>query len=229
MEGFDLISNLKNLIIFIPALMFAIIIHELGHGFVAYKLGDKTPKIAGRLTFNPIPHIDLLGTIIFPVLLIFFKAPFIFGWAKPIPVNPYNVRKMNYRKAMAIISSAGPMANFISAVFFAIMYHLLAYLSDPMYSTLGVKLANAILKPLVIFLYASISINVILGIFNLLPIPSFDGWRILLSFLPRDLEAKLEPLEPYGFFIVILLLMLKIINNIIIPPYKFLMGLLLGV
>ncbi|WP_456392888.1 site-2 protease family protein [Persephonella sp.] len=229
MESFDFVSSLKNLIIMIPALMFAVIIHELGHGYVAYRLGDKTPKIAGRLTFNPIPHIDLLGTIIFPAILLLFKAPFIFGWAKPVPVNPYNVRGMNYRKAMAIISFAGPGANFASALVFAIMFHILDALSGSLVSLLGANLAKAILQPLGMFLFYGVSINVILGIFNLLPIPSFDGWRVLLSFLPRDLEAKLEPLEPYGFIIVIMLLVLHIIDLFIIPPYRLIMSLLIGV
>jgi Zn-dependent protease len=229
MESFELISNLKNLIILIPALMFAVIIHELGHGYVAYKLGDNTPKVAGRLTFNPIPHIDPIGTILLPALLILFKAPFVFGWAKPVPVNPLNVRKMNYRKAMAIISFAGPGANIVSAIGFTILYHLLGMFSGTLASILGENLARAIIEPLGIFFYFGVSINVILAIFNLLPIPSFDGWRILLSFLPREWERKLEPLEPYGFIIVIVLLITHIIDLFIIPPYRLLMNLLVGI
>jgi Zn-dependent protease len=230
MEGFDLISSLKNIILIIPALMFAVIIHEFGHGFVAYKLGDDTPKLAGRLTFNPIPHIDPLGTIILPLILILFKSPIIFGWAKPVPVNPYKARKIrDYRKAMAIIAFAGPGANLLSAVIFAIMFHILDALAGAIISNFGIGIAQAVIKPLGMFLYYAVSINVILAIFNLLPIPSFDGWRILLSYLPRDLEAKLEPYEQYGFIIVIVLLLTHIIDIFIFPPYKFLMKLLIGV
>jgi len=229
MESFDIINILKNLVLIIPALMFAIIIHEFGHGYVAYKLGDDTPKLAGRLTFNPIPHIDPIGTIILPLVLILLKSPIVFGWAKPVPVNPYKARKIrDYRKAMAIISLAGPGANLLSAVAFAILFHLTNSLSGAIISALGVGIAQAILKPLLIFFIQAVKINIILAIFNLLPIPSFDGWKILLSQLPRDLEAKLEPLEQYGIIILVVLLITHIIDIFLIPPYRFLVSLLLG-
>ncbi len=221
--------NLVGLVIMVPALMFAVIIHEIGHGLVAYKLGDNTPVVSGRLTFNPIPHIDIFGTLLFPAVLILLKAPFIFGWAKPIPITPSNFKRINIRKGTALTSFAGPLFNLISAVMFAIIYHILNYGLDSGVFTnfLGKELTEKIFLPLILFLYYSVGINVILFLFNLLPIPSFDGWRIILSFLPIEYERKLEPLEAYGFFIVIILLMLKIIQIVLIPPYMFILKLLM--
>ena len=221
--------NLVGLVIMVPALMFAVIIHEIGHGLVAYKLGDNTPVISGRLTFNPIPHIDIFGTLLFPAILILLKAPFIFGWAKPIPINPSNFKKIDIRKGTALTSFAGPLFNLISAIVFAVIYHLLNFGLDSGFITnlLGEKLTEKIFLPILLFLYYSVGINVILFLFNLLPIPSFDGWRIVLSFLPFKYERKLEPFEVYGFFIVIILLMLNIIQFILVPPYLFIMGLLM--
>ena len=218
----DILSNLKYAVLMIPALFIAMIVHELGHGYTAYKLGDNTPKVAGRLTINPIPHLDIIGSILFPIILIVLKAPFIFGWAKPIPINPFNFKKLDYRKGMALTSIMGPMANLITALIFAILFHI----SSILYSYLPVNIVETVIYPLRLFFYMTVSINIIIAIFNLLPIPSFDGWRFILSFLPLNMERQLESWENYGIFIVMLLLFLGIIQLVLIPPYLFLMSLL---
>ena len=219
MEG---ISQFQYVVLMIPALLIAMIVHELGHGYTAYKLGDNTPKIAGRLTINPIPHLDIFGSIIFPAILILLKAPFIFGWAKPVPINPFNFKKLDYRKGMALTALMGPLSNIITAVIFAVLFHITINLTNYLPYTIN----KTVLTPLILFFTLTVNINIIIAIFNLLPIPSFDGWRILLSFLPFKLERKLENLEFYGVFIVLILFMVGIIQVLIIPPYILLMSLL---
>ena len=216
------ISNLQYVVLMVPALFIAMIVHELGHGYTAYKLGDNTPKLAGRLTINPIPHLDIFGSIIFPAILILLKAPFIFGWAKPIPINPLNFRKLDYRKGMALTALMGPLSNIITAVIFAILFHISTNIVDYLPS----NIVNTVMTPLILFFYLTVSINLIIAVFNLLPIPSFDGWRVLLSFLPLEWERKLENLDFYGIFIVLILFMVGIIQILIIPPYAILMSLL---
>ncbi len=218
----ETISHLQYVVLMIPALFIAMIVHELGHGYTAYKLGDNTPKVAGRLTLNPIPHLDIFGSILFPAILILAKAPFIFGWAKPVPINPLNFRSIDYRKGMALTALMGPLSNIITAIIFSILFHL----SLTLFQQLPPNIVKTVLLPLTMFFYLTVSINIIIAIFNLLPIPSFDGWRVMLSFLPLHLERKLENWDFYGVFIVLALFMLGIIQKIIIPPYILIMSIL---
>ncbi len=222
--------DLGRIVIMIPALLFAVIIHELAHGVIAYKLGDPTPKLAGRLTFNPIPHIDPIGSLLVPGLLMLFNAPILFGWAKPVPINPFNFKKLGYRKGMAFTASAGPMSNLLSAAVFGIVFQMLGNQSTIMSlaSTFGTEFVKTVIFPLLLFLKFAVSINVVLAIFNILPIPPLDGGRVLMSIVPPHIEQKLEPLEQYGFFIVILLLVIGVLNYIILPPYMFFVSLFLG-
>ncbi len=189
-----------NLLVALPGILWALTIHEFAHGYVAYKIGDPTPKLAGRLTLNPIAHIDLLG----------FIALFLvhFGWAKPVPINPRNFTKVSsWRTGEILVSFAGPLANFLSAFVSAL---LLKYL--PFYA-----ISPSISEPLFLMLKYSLFINVAFGIFNLLPIPPLDGSKILEAILPYKYWIQYKKIEPYGPIILIILIITPVINWILIP------------
>lgn len=172
----------------IVILMFSVILHEVMHGLVALKFGDTTAQRAGRLTLNPLPHIDLIGTILLPLLSILSGGPLL-AWAKPVPVNPLNFS--NIRRGELFVSSAGILANFGLAVICALIFRILTALPMTFPSYLGELLLFAI------------RINLFLGVFNLLPIPPLDGSKILLSQLPYKLAKEYAKLEKYGFLILI--------------------------
>lgn len=173
-------------------LLFSVILHEVMHGYVALKFGDHTAEHAGRLTLNPIPHIDLFGTILLPALLIFTGSPILFGWAKPVPVNPLNFT--NLRKGELFVSGAGILANFGLALLAALIFQILNTLPQQFPAFVGNILTFAVL------------INLVLGLFNLLPIPPLDGSKILISQLPYNLARSYQRIEPYGFLILLILL-----------------------
>ena len=180
---------------------------------MAYLCGDNTAKQQGRLTLNPIPHIDLMGSIIFPVLLTITNAGFLIGWPKPVPVNPNNFR--DYKKHHIYVSLAGVSANLLLAVLFTVMIAFYVNIFRPD--------QNSIL--ILMFSYG-IQINVILAVFNLLPIPPLDGSWVLYHLLPRDLARMYYKIFPYGFIILIVLLMSNMLHVIIIPFIKLIMGFL---
>ena len=180
----------------IVILLFSVIVHEVMHGFVARKFGDHTAEKAGRLTLNPLPHIDPFGTILLPALLIMPGSPILFGWAKPVPVNPLNFS--NIRRAELMVSAAGILANFGLAITAAILYHILNALPQTFPALLGALLRF------------TVTINLVLGIFNLFPIPPLDGSKVLLSQLPYNLAKQYQKLEPYGILILLILLMVPI-------------------
>jgi Zn-dependent protease len=173
-----------NLIILVPVLLFCMMMHELAHGFVASRLGDPTAKRAGRLSFNPIRHLDPLGTAMFVITYLF--SGFVFGWAKPIPVSPYYFK--NRQRGMAIVGLAGPVTNFILAVIFVLILNWV-------HPTVNGRLFE--------FLYLAFQINIVLGIFNLIPVPPLDGSRVLGAFLPRNAYEKWVQVDRYGFILVI--------------------------
>jgi Zn-dependent protease len=206
---------IAQLIILAPPLLLALTVHEFAHGYVAYRLGDPTAKNAGRLTLNPLKHLDPIGTIAF----FFIK----FGWAKPVPVNPNYFK--NPRKDMLWVALAGPATNLAMAIISAIVTKLVWALASLLpYSAL----AEAILVPLNAMLIASVWINLVLCIFNFLPIPPLDGSRILSGILPDDLARSYQQVERYGFIIILVLAFSGILSKVILPVISFANSLLLS-
>ena len=202
-------------VISVVVLLFSVIVHEVAHGFVAYKRGDSTAKLMGRLTLNPIYHIDIFGSIILPACLLLVGAP-AFGWAKPVPVNMYNLK--NPKRDMIFVSLAGVTANFLLAVVAGAIMFLIR--------SSGAEVS--VLYSIYIIMQYVIVINIVLMIFNLIPIPPLDGSRVVLFLLPRDLAQKYAKIERYGFWIILILLMTNILWKIIGPAANFLIKLLSG-
>jgi Zn-dependent protease len=198
-------------IISLFVVLFAITVHEASHGWAALKMGDPTAFHMGRITLNPIHHIDPLGTILLPLILIIMGAP-PFGWAKPVPVNPLNLR--NPRRDNLLISAAGPLSNFIVA-FIAFLIIKIFMTLDPslLYGRIGGF--NSLLSPIITILYYTVLINVILAIFNLIPIPPLDGSGVLMGLISEEAAEKYEQLRPYGFLILLVLIMTGIIGRIL--------------
>lgn len=177
------IKNIMEIIFLIIILIFSVIIHEVAHGAVANYLGDPTAKHEGRLTLNPINHLDPVGSILLPLLLVITQSPILFAWAKPVPVNPYNLK--NPKKDMAKIAVSGPATNFSVALFFSLLIKFFA-----------------IPENLLIIFSGIIFINILLAVFNLMPIPPLDGSKILFSFLPNKFEHIQILMEQYSLFIL---------------------------
>lgn len=173
-------------------LLYSIILHEIAHGKVAEMMGDSTARMYGRLTLNPIPHIDPFGTAL-PIILILIGSPIVFGWAKPVPINPRNFT--DYKKGMIWVSAAGILTNLFVAWALATIVKLL-----PEASTSGMYVVQQAL-------YFGVRINIVLAIFNLIPIPPLDGSRLLSMFLPYEYSQYISRLEPFGFMILLFLLM----------------------
>jgi len=204
----DNVSNfMLELSIWAVPTVFSIVAHEVMHGVVAKRLGDDTAERAGRLTLNPISHVSLFGTIILPAILLFIHGP-VFGWAKPVPVDFRRLR--NGRTGMVMVAAAGPLTNLTLAVLSGLLAHQLPQLIDPL-------AWRAVVIPLIYMLRAAVIINVMLAIFNLLPLLPLDGGRVLTGLLPLPLAIKYSRLEPYGFLILMLLLYSNFFDRLISP------------
>lgn len=205
---------IQQILIYAIPILFAITVHEVAHGWVASKLGDQTAKMMGRLTLNPIKHIDLMGTVIVPLVLVTLGG-FIFGWAKPVPVDWRNLR--NPKRDMAYVAIAGPGANLIMVIIWATIAKLIL-VSGP--STSGPILALQQMS------HAGIMINSFLMILNLFPVPPLDGSRILTAFLSTRMAYRFNQLERYGLLIIMILLFTGILWGILAPFIFGFLGLL---
>ncbi|MFA5155372.1 MAG: site-2 protease family protein [Patescibacteria group bacterium] len=192
----------------IIVLIFSAVAHEYMHGWAAFHLGDSTAKDAGRLTLNPLAHLEWFGSFFLPLFMVLTQMPFVFGWAKPVPYNPYNLRDRKYGDAKVAV--AGPLTNLIIAVFFGLFLRFF-----PIFN-----LTFAGLLAVIIY------INLILAVFNLVPLPPLDGSKILAVFLPEHLRARYLAVDRFGFVLIILLVMLA--GGLIIPAVDFLFKIIVG-
>ena len=199
-------------IIVIIVFLFSVILHEVSHGAVANLLGDPTAKLAGRLSLNPLRHLDPIGSVVLPLMLILMQSSIIVGWAKPVPINPLNLRDRKYGQAK--VAMAGPLANISIAVFFGLLLRFVPFGT----SAFGQNL-------FVVFGFI-VWINLLLAIFNLIPIPPLDGSHILFTFLPRTLDKLKVFLFRYGFFILIFFIFFCL--PFLLPVIKALYGLIVG-
>jgi len=214
-------------LLLIFALIISAVFHEYAHGLAAYKLGDPTAKDLGRLTLNPLAHLDIFGSVILPLLLVFSKSPIFIAWAKPVPFNPYNLRDQKYGELKVAIS--GPAINFILALFFGFLARFILpmqlkqelamnFLSrnyDLLLSQIQGSFINSIFVLSIIFCF----INLLLMIFNLIPVPPLDGSKILSAFLNYNTREKFLRLEPYGIIIILALLMFGLLNFVSLATF----------
>jgi Zn-dependent protease len=197
-----------DIALWIVPILLAVVLHEVSHGWVANRLGDPTAAERGRLTLNPIRHVDPLGTIVVPLLLVLMKTGFVFGWAKPVPID-YR-RLGNPRRDMVLVAAAGPLANFtIAAVAAALAHAAKAFAgSDP----------GVVVFAFLLVAQATVATNVFLGIFNLLPIPPLDGGRVVTGLLPLALARRYARVEPFGILVVFGLLAFDAIGPLVTTP-----------
>ncbi len=204
-------STLQKISVWVLPVLFAITVHEVAHGWVASRLGDMTAKMQGRLTLNPFKHIDPIGTVLIPAVTILL-AGFIFGYAKPVPVTYQNLR--HPKRDMALVAAAGPLSNLLMASLWALWIKFAILLYDNYPSVALFMIATGV---------AGIFVNLILMVLNMLPLPPLDGGRVLTGLLPMPYSASVARLEPYGFMILIALLLLGILGKIIWPVIIFFM------
>jgi len=205
---------IQKIVVAAVPVLFAVVLHEIAHGWTARSCGDNTAWQEGRLSLNPFKHIDPIGTVLVPILLL-VTVGFAFGWAKPVPINWNNLRRP--RRDMVLVAVAGPLANLCMAIFWALIYKLTTLLSG--------DIALVMTQMSIIGLL----VNVVLMVFNLLPLPPLDGGRIATSLLPYPWNAYLARVEPFGFFIILALLATNSLSAIISPAIRTIMNIILSV
>ena len=210
------LTLIQKISIGILPILLAITVHEVAHGWVADRLGDRTARLAGRLTLNPIKHIDPIGTLILPLAMYAFTG-FVFGWAKPVPVDPRNLTSP--RRDMAFVAVAGPASNLIMAFGWAVLMALGVH---------GMGQGSWYGEPLALMAQIGVFVNLLLMVFNLLPIPPLDGGRVLVSAVPPRIAAQIERIEPFGFIILLVLLFTGVLSMTILPIMSQMMTFLYG-
>jgi Zn-dependent protease len=204
------LTTVQHLIVLIPPILLAITFHEVAHGWTALQFGDTTAKSQGRLSLNPLRHVDPVGTILVPAVL-FFLGGFIFGWAKPVPVDYRRLRQP--KRDMALVALAGPSANLAMALCWGLLM------------SIGVALLPSlpwIGEPLAYMGNIGVTINIVIGILNMLPVPPLDGSRVLVGLLPNAFGSLMAQLEPYGLIILLILLATGTLGVIVGPPIEWL-------
>ncbi|MBI3322791.1 MAG: site-2 protease family protein [Candidatus Omnitrophica bacterium] len=200
-------SSVLPFLLLFPLFMLAVMVHEVCHGLVALRLGDSTARDAGRLTLNPLRHIDPVGTVVLPLFLIFVQSPFVFGWAKPVPVNAFNLR--HPKRDMLWVGAAGPASNFLMAGVGAALL--------PALSAVLPEVGIAMLRYFVL-------VNLVLGTFNLLPVPPLDGSRVLTGLLPASMARAVLAAEQWGFLVLVALMYFGVLQWLVWPVVRALAG-----
>ncbi|HWV58426.1 MAG TPA: site-2 protease family protein [Longimicrobiales bacterium] len=202
-----------DLILLLPVLLFSVVVHEVAHGWTALKQGDPTARDLGRLTLNPVAHLDPFGSVIFPIVLWATNAPFLFGWAKPVPVNPANFRE--YRRGDIIVSLAGIVSNLILALGFTLLTVVLVHVGR---AVPPVVPATEVLERMAGY---GLLINLVLAFFNLIPIPPLDGSHVLAHLLPRTLRNQYRELGRYGMIVLLAILFFApgVVSFFLMPVY----------